>query len=47
MSEATPYVLILYYSRSGATADMARQLAAGVESIPGIEARLRTVPAVS
>ena len=47
MSEVTPYVLILYYSRSGATADMARQLAAGVESIPGIEARLRTVPAVS
>ncbi|WP_422102065.1 NAD(P)H:quinone oxidoreductase [Vreelandella sp.] len=47
MSEATPYVLILYYSRSGATADMARQIAAGVESIPGIEARLRTVPAVS
>ncbi|WP_404377779.1 NAD(P)H:quinone oxidoreductase [Vreelandella aquamarina] len=47
MSEATPYVLILYYSRSGATADMARQLAAGVESIPGIEARLRTVPPVS
>ncbi|BCB62319.1 MULTISPECIES: NAD(P)H:quinone oxidoreductase [Halomonadaceae] len=47
MSEATPFVLILYYSRSGATADMARQLAAGVESIPGIEARLRTVPSVS
>ena len=47
MSEAKPFVLILYYSRSGATADMARQLAAGVESIPGIEARLRTVPSVS
>lgn len=47
MSDTTPFVLILYYSRSGATVDMARQLAAGVESVPGIEARLRTVPPVS
>ncbi|AZM95921.1 MAG: NAD(P)H:quinone oxidoreductase [Vreelandella alkaliphila] len=47
MSDSTPFVLILYYSRSGATADMARQIAAGVESITGIEARLRTVPPVS
>ncbi|SJN09131.1 Flavoprotein WrbA [Halomonas citrativorans] len=47
MSNTTPYVLVLYYSRSGATADMARQLAAGIESIAGIEARLRTVPPVS
>lgn len=47
MSDSTPFVLILYYSRSGATADMARQIAAGVESISGIEARLRTVPSVS
>ncbi|UYO74449.1 NAD(P)H:quinone oxidoreductase [Halomonas qinghailakensis] len=47
MSDSTPFVLILYYSRSGATADMARQIAAGVESMPGIEARLRTVPPVS
>jgi len=42
-----PYLLILYYSRYGATAEMARQVARGVEEIPGIEARLRTVPAVS
>lgn len=47
MSDSTPFVLILYYSRSGATADMARHIAAGVESVPGIEARLRTVPPVS
>jgi NAD(P)H dehydrogenase (quinone) len=40
------YVLILYYSRYGSTADMARQIARGVEQ-QGIEARLRTVPAVS
>lgn len=40
------YILILYYSRYGATAEMARQVARGVESA-GMEARLRTVPAVS
>lgn len=42
-----PYILILYYSRYGATAEMARQIARGTEEIPGMEARLRTVPAVS
>ncbi|MDX1268319.1 MAG: NAD(P)H:quinone oxidoreductase [Oceanisphaera sp.] len=43
----SPYVLVLYYSRHGATAEMARLIARGVEEIPGMEARLRTVPAVS
>lgn len=42
-----PYVLVLYYSRYGATAEMARQIARGVEQAGGIQARLRTVPAVS
>ena len=42
----TPYILVLYYSRHGATAEMARQIARGVE-FGGLEARLRTVPAVS
>jgi len=42
-----PYVLILYYSRYGATAEMARIIARGVEEVPGIEARLRTVAPVS
>jgi NAD(P)H dehydrogenase (quinone) len=41
------YILILYYSRYGATREMARQIARGVEQAGGIEARLRTVPAVS
>lgn len=41
------YILILYYSRYGATAGMARQIARGVEQVAGIEARLRTVPEVS
>ncbi|HCL41897.1 MAG TPA: NAD(P)H-quinone oxidoreductase, partial [Pseudomonas sp.] len=44
MSDA--YVLVLYYSRHGATAEMARLIAEGVEST-GMEARLRTVPPVA
>ena len=42
-----PYVLVLYYSRYGATAAMAQQIARGVEQVNGMEARIRTVPAVS
>lgn len=42
-----PYILILYYSRQGATLAMAQQIARGVELGGNIEARLRTVPAVS
>ena len=40
------HCLVLYYSRYGATAEMARQIARGVEE-GGIEARVRTVPPVS
>ncbi len=40
------YILILYYSRQGATAEMARLLARGVEE-GGMESMLRTVPEVS
>ncbi len=40
------YALVLYYSRHGATREMARLIARGVEEA-GIEARLRSVPAVS
>ena len=40
-------ILVLYYSRNGATAELARQVCRGVESVPGASARLRTVPAVS
>jgi NAD(P)H dehydrogenase (quinone) len=42
-----PYVLILYYSRHGAVKQMSQFVARGIESIDGIEARIRTVPAVS
>lgn len=40
-------ILVLFYSRNGATAKMARQIARGVESVTGVTARLRTVPPVS
>lgn len=40
-------VLVLYYSRHGATAEVARHIVRGVESVAGVTARLRTVPAVS
>jgi NAD(P)H dehydrogenase (quinone) len=40
-------ILILYYSRNGSTANMAQQIARGVESVKGAEAVLRTVPEVS
>ncbi len=43
----TPYILVLYYSRYGATLEMAKQIARGIEQAGNIEARLRTVPAVS
>ncbi len=41
-----PYILVLYYSRQGGTAQLAEQIARGVESA-GMEARLRTVPPIS
>ena len=40
-------ILVLYYSRGGATAELARQVCRGVESVAGASARLRTVPEVS
>ena len=40
-------ILIVYYTRHGATAELARHAARGVETVPGCTAKLRTVPAVS
>ena len=40
-------ILVLYYSRHGATLQMAQLIARGVEQIAGISARLRTVPKIS
>jgi NAD(P)H dehydrogenase (quinone) len=42
-----PYILVLYYSRTGAVADMAQHIARGVSKVAGVEARIRTVPPVS
>lgn len=41
------YILVLYYSRYGSVKQMAQHIARGVESVPGMEARIRTVPPVS
>ncbi|MGD8546473.1 MAG: NAD(P)H:quinone oxidoreductase [Thiohalophilus sp.] len=40
-------ILVLYYSRYGATAELAHQIARGVEQVEGMQARLRTVAPVS
>src|SRR5215472_14855885 len=40
-------ILVIYYSRGGATAELARHVCRGVESVPGASARLRTVPPVA
>jgi len=40
-------ILVLYYSQYGAVRQMAQLLARGVEQVPGVRARLRTVPKVS
>ena len=42
-----PYVLVLFYSRTGAVKQLAQYIARGIEHIDGIEARMRTVPPVS
>ncbi|GGC02264.1 NAD(P)H quinone oxidoreductase [Marinobacterium zhoushanense] len=41
-----PYVLVLYYSRHGATRSLARHIARGIEE-SGMRAMLRTVPPIS
>ena len=40
-------ILVLYYSRYGATAEMAQRIARGIEEVEGCLARIRTVPPVS
>lgn len=40
-------ILVLYYSRGGSVARLARQIARGIGEVPGMAARLRTVPAVA
>ncbi len=40
-------ILVLYYSRHGKVAEMAKFIARGIEEVEGMEARIRTVPRVS
>jgi len=40
-------ILVLYYSRHGSVANMAKAICRGVESIDGCTARVRTLPEVS
>lgn len=44
---AMPEILVLYYSRGGSVARLARQIARGIGSVDGMQARLRTVPPVA
>ena len=47
MATPSPYILVLYYSRTGQTAELAAQIARGVSRVQGMDARIRTVPSVS
>ncbi|MCU0975891.1 MAG: NAD(P)H:quinone oxidoreductase [Steroidobacteraceae bacterium] len=40
-------ILVLFYSRYGGTAELARHVARGIESVPGAAARVRSVPPVA
>lgn len=42
-----PDILVLHYSRGGSVLRLARQVARGIEEVPGMRARLRTVPPVA
>jgi NAD(P)H dehydrogenase (quinone) len=47
MNPTNLIILVLYYSRHGKTRRLAELVAQGIDSVPGMEARLRTVPTVS
>jgi NAD(P)H dehydrogenase (quinone) len=47
MTQQATTLLVLYYSRHGATRKLADLICQGIDSVAGCEARLRTVPAVS
>ena len=46
-AEKMPEILVLYYSRGGSVARLARQVARGVGEVEGMSARLRSVPPVA
>jgi len=47
MSSNNAQILVIYYSRTGNVARLARQVCRGIESVAGASARLRSVPPVS
>lgn len=47
MATEYPYILVLYYSRTGQTAEMATQIGRGVARVAGVDTRIRTVAPVS
>jgi NAD(P)H dehydrogenase (quinone) len=47
MSTDSAEILVLYYSRTGNVARLARQVCRGIEAVPGARAKLRSVPPVS
>ena len=44
---ANPYVLVLYYSRSGGTKNLALHIARGVDQVADVDVLIRTVPEVT
>lgn len=47
MNQSDPYILVLYYSEKGSTAQLAQHIARGIEMSNGIVSRVRTLPPVS
>jgi len=47
MARGMPEILVLYYSRGGSVARLARQIARGIGEVDDMQARLRTVPPVA
>ena len=43
----TSEILVLYYSRNGSVQQMAKLIARGIEMVPGVTSRVRTVPPIS
>ncbi len=43
---SSPYILVLYYSRTGGTQNLAAHIARGIDKVRGVDVRVRTVPPV-
>lgn len=43
---STPYILVLFASKTGSTHALAKSIVRGINAIGGVEARLRTVPTI-